>query len=151
GPRGPLWTIGAPLSLTPWQQGIGAISSCRKRPRSKSERGHDGGVGDFMAEDTWDADGIARSVVADSPDAIVALDRDLSVLSWNAAAERLFGWSAEEIVGRRPPIVPDELMAEHNAVLERVRTAADSRGRVSLRTKRFHRDGSLLDLRVDTS
>ncbi|WP_055480897.1 PAS domain-containing protein [Sphaerimonospora mesophila] len=108
-------------------------------------------MGDFKAKDAWDEDGIARAVVAGSPDAIVALDRDLSVLSWNAAAERLFGWPAEEIVGRRPPIVPDELMAEHNAVLERVRTASDARGRVSLRTKRFHRDGALLDLRVDTS
>ncbi|GIH73342.1 PAS domain S-box protein [Sphaerimonospora thailandensis] len=108
-------------------------------------------MGDFEARDEWDEDGIARAVVADSPDAIVALDRDLTVLSWNAAAERLFGWPAEEIIGRRPPIVPDELMAEHNAVFERVRTASDSRSRVSLRTKRFHRDGALLDLRVDTS
>ncbi|MFC0865049.1 PAS domain S-box protein [Sphaerimonospora cavernae] len=108
-------------------------------------------MGDFEAKDEWNEDGIARAVVADSPDAIVALDRDLTVLSWNAAAERLFGWPAEETIGRRPPIVPDELMAEHNAVFERVRTASDSRGRVSLRTKRFHRDGALLDLRVDTS
>ncbi|GAA5047064.1 PAS domain S-box-containing protein [Thermocatellispora tengchongensis] len=82
-----------------------------------------------------------------SPNAIVALDRDQTVLVWNPAAERLFGWSAAEMVGRRSPIVPDELTAEHNAVLERVRTG----GEVSLRTKRFCRDGRLLDVRVDTS
>ncbi|GAB3881128.1 hypothetical protein GCM10027612_09760 [Microbispora bryophytorum subsp. camponoti] len=69
------------------------------------------------------------------------------MLSWNAAAERLFGWPASDLLGRRAPIVPDELMAEHNAVLERVRAG----GRVSLTTKRFHQDGRLLDLRVDTS
>nr|BFE85098.1 hypothetical protein GCM10020093_076990 [Planobispora longispora] len=43
------------------------------------------------------------------------------------------------------PMVPDELTAEHNAVLERVRTG----GQVSLRTKRFRRDGTLLDVRMD--
>src|SRR5690606_11885175 len=54
---------------------------------------------------------------------------------------------AEEVIGRRLPIVPRELMAELNAVLERVRTG----GPVSLRTKRLHRRGTLLDLRLDTS
>ncbi|MEV0582702.1 PAS domain S-box protein [Nonomuraea sp. NPDC050310] len=94
----------------------------------------------------WD-DSLAEAVLASSPNAVVALDRDQTVLAWNPAAERLFGWSAEELVGRRAPIVPGELTAEHNAVLERVRTG----GQVSLRTKRFRRDGTLLDLRVDTS
>jgi PAS domain S-box-containing protein len=103
-------------------------------------------VGDSRSDED-DEDGIARAVLASSPDAIVAVDRDLTVLTWNGAAERLFGWPAGELIGRRAPIVPDELMAEHNAVLERVRNG----GQVSLRTKRFHRDGRLLDLRVDTS
>ncbi|GAA3079104.1 PAS domain S-box protein [Streptosporangium carneum] len=101
-----------------------------------------------MGDDRAESDeGIGRAVVAGAPNAIVALDRDQAVLAWNPAAERLFGWSAEEMVGRRPPVVPEELTAEHNAVLERVRTG----GQVSLRTKRFRRDGSLLDVRVDTS
>ncbi|MFI6921347.1 PAS domain S-box protein [Nonomuraea spiralis] len=88
---------------------------------------------------------IARAVLAGSPNAVVALDRDQSVLVWNAAAEQLFGWTAEEMLGRRAPIVPDELTAEHNAVLERVRTGVQ----VSVRTKRVHKDGRALDLRVD--
>ncbi|WP_327586633.1 PAS domain S-box protein [Nonomuraea sp. NBC_00507] len=92
-------------------------------------------------------DEIARAVLASSPNAVVALDRDQSVLVWNEAAERLFGWTAEEMLGRRAPIVPAELTAELNAVLERVRTG----GQVSLRTKRLHSDGSVLDLRVDIS
>ncbi|GGS87342.1 hypothetical protein GCM10010156_52300 [Planobispora rosea] len=90
-------------------------------------------------------DVVGRAIVAGSPNAVVALDHDQAVLAWNPAAERLFGWSAEEAVGRRVPMVPDELTAEHNAVLERVRTG----GQVSLRTKRFRRDGTLLDVRMD--
>ncbi|TMR99418.1 ATP-binding protein [Nonomuraea basaltis] len=92
-------------------------------------------------------DEIARAVLAGSPNAVVALDRDQSVLVWNDAAERLFGWTAAEMLGRRAPIVPAELTAEHNAVLERVRTG----GQVSLRTKRLHSDGGVLDVRVDIS
>ncbi|MDF5752994.1 PAS domain-containing sensor histidine kinase [Spongiactinospora sp. TRM90649] len=92
-------------------------------------------------------DSIAWAVLDSSPNAIVALDRDQTVLFWNAAAERLFGWSAEEMLGRRPPIVPHELTAEHNAVLERVRTGDE----VSLRTKRFRRDGGLIGVRADIS
>ncbi|MGW4424902.1 PAS domain S-box protein [Streptosporangium sp. NPDC004631] len=100
-----------------------------------------------MGDDRADGDeGIARAVVAGAPNAMVVFDRDQAVLVWNPAAERLFGWSADELLGRRAPVIPEELTAEHNAVLERVRTG----GRVSLRTKRFRRDGSLLDVRVDT-
>ncbi|MER7352268.1 PAS domain S-box protein [Nonomuraea dietziae] len=90
---------------------------------------------------------IAAAVLSSAPNAVVVLDRDQTVLVWNPAAERLFGWSTEEMVGRRAPIVPGELTAEHHAVLERVRTG----GQVSLRTKRFRRDGTVLDVRVDTS
>ncbi|MFE3455667.1 PAS domain S-box protein [Nonomuraea sp. NPDC059194] len=90
---------------------------------------------------------ITAAVLSSAPNAVVVLDRDQTVLVWNPAAERLFGWSYEELAGRRAPIVPGELTAEHNAVLERVRTG----GQVSLRTKRFRRDGTLLDVRIDTS
>ncbi|WP_372500303.1 PAS domain-containing sensor histidine kinase [Sphaerisporangium perillae] len=92
-------------------------------------------------------DGFAHAVLASSPNAVVALDRDLTVLMWNPAAERLFGWTSADMTGRRAPLVPDELVAEHNAVLERVRTG----GPVSLRTKRLRSDGSLLDVGVDIS
>ena len=92
-------------------------------------------------------EGIARAVIASSANAIVALDRDLVVLTWNPAAERLFGWNATELVGRRAPIVPADLVAEQNAVLERVRTG----GPVSLRTKRLRSDDTLIDVVADIS
>ncbi len=114
------------------------------RPTHPPRHVHYGGVGDEWAGSD---DEIARAALDSSPNAVVALDRDQSVLVWNAAAERVFGWAAEEVLGRRAPIVPDELTAEHNAVLERVRTGEP----VSLRTKRLHNDGALLDLRVDIS
>jgi PAS domain S-box-containing protein len=105
---------------------------------------HYGLVGDEWAGSD---DEIARAVLDSSPNAIVVLDRDQTVLVWNPAAERLFGRTAADMLGRRPPIVPVELTAEHHAVLERVRTG----GQVSLRTKRLRADGEVLDVRVDNS
>ncbi|WP_246178496.1 PAS domain-containing protein [Actinomadura decatromicini] len=105
-------------------------------------------------------DPIARAVIESAADAIVAVDQRHRVTVWNPAAERMFGWTAKEMVGRVPPIVPDELTAEHNAVQERLltRRAGDvpgegpgESGQISIATRRFHRDGRLIDVRIDTS
>ena len=99
-------------------------------------------------------DPIARAVIESAADAIVAVDQRHRVTVWNPAAERMFGWTAEEMVGRVPPIVPDELKAEHNAVQERLltrRAGEGDSGQISIATRRFHRDGRLIDVRIDTS
>ena len=92
-------------------------------------------------------DATARAVVESAADAIVAFGTDRTVLLWNPAAERMFGWTAEEVLGAEPPIIPAELAAEHNAVLERIR-AGDQ---ISFATRRACKDGALLDLRIDIS
>src|SRR6266581_468102 len=90
-------------------------------------------------------DATARAVVECAADAIVAFSTERTVLLWNPAAERMFGWSAAEVLGEEPPLIPEELKAEHNAVLERVRTG----GQISFVTRRARKDGKLLDLRID--
>jgi PAS domain S-box-containing protein len=92
-------------------------------------------------------DATARAVVESAADAIVAFGTDRTVLLWNPAAERMFGWRAREVLGTEPPIIPEELQAEHNAVLERIRTG----GQISFATRRARKDGTLLDLRIDIS
>ena len=92
-------------------------------------------------------DATARAVIESAADAIVAFSTDRSVLLWNPAAERMFGWPAAEVLGLAPPIIPEELQAEHNAVLERVRSG----GQLSFVTRRARSDGSLIDLRIDIS
>ncbi|WP_046469185.1 PAS domain S-box protein [Allosalinactinospora lopnorensis] len=89
----------------------------------------------------------ADAVLAFSADAIVAVDSDFRVVVWNPAAERMFGWAAEEVMGTAPPIVPEELLAEHHAVLERVRAGEP----LSIVSRRLRRDGTAIDVRIDTS
>jgi PAS domain S-box-containing protein len=92
-------------------------------------------------------DATARAIIECAADAIIALAPDRTVLVWNPAAERLFGWTATEVVGLEPPIIPAELRAEHNAVLER----AVGGGQVSFATRRVTKAGQVLDLRIDVS
>jgi PAS domain S-box-containing protein len=90
---------------------------------------------------------IARAVVQSAAAAIMAFAADRTVTVWNPAAERMFGWTAAEVIGGQPPIVPEELNAELNAVLERVRGG----GQISFATRRTRKDGSVIDVRIDTS
>src|SRR5258708_17548684 len=59
----------------------------------------------------------------------------------------MFGWKASEVVGLDLAFIPEELKAEHNAVLEHVASG----GQVSFATRRIRKDGALLDVRIDTS
>ena len=92
-------------------------------------------------------DATARTVIECAADAIVAFSTDRTVMLWNPAAERMFGWTAAEVVGLEPQIIPEELKAEHNAVLERVRGG----GQISFATRRIRKDRTAIDLRIDTS
>jgi PAS domain S-box-containing protein len=92
-------------------------------------------------------DATARAVIECAADAIIAFGADRTVTLWNPAAERMFGWKASEVVGLELSFIPEELRAEHNAVLEHVASG----GQVSFATRRIRKDGDLLDLRIDTS
>ena len=92
-------------------------------------------------------DATARAVIECAADAIVAFSTDRTVMLWNPAAERMFGWAAAEVIGLEPQIIPEELKAEHNAVLERVRGG----DQISFATRRIRKDSTIIDVRIDTS
>jgi PAS domain S-box-containing protein len=74
--------------------------------------------------------------------AIVALDRDGRVTLWNNAATRLFGWSAQEVLGRPLPTVPEDRRAEFDEGRVRSQTGEDVVGE----TQRCRKDGSFVDV-----
>jgi PAS domain S-box-containing protein len=89
------------------------------------------------------------AIVASSDDAIVAKNLDGTITSWNAAAERIFGYTAAEAVGRSITlIVPADRLDEEAGILERLRRGE----RIDhYETVRRHRDGSLLDISITVS
>jgi PAS domain S-box-containing protein len=86
------------------------------------------------------------SIVAASPVAIFMLDKDGIVRFWNASAERVFGYSVEEAVGKLPPYLVDEHMADFDANLERVLNDPAPTG--ALATRRRRKDGQIIDVSV---
>ena len=85
-----------------------------------------------------------ETLVEASPTAIVACDPELIVMSWNPAAERLFGYTPAEAIGRHV----DELVGDHGsiraeaeAISQRVFTEP-----IQLVTRRSRKDGSLVDV-----
>ena len=62
------------------------------------------------------------AIVESSDDAIVSKDLNGIVHSWNAAAQRIFGYTAEEMIGRSiTTIIPPELLSEETLILSRIR------------------------------
>lgn len=96
-----------------------------------------------------DAAGLLAAIVQSSHDAIVGKSLDGTVLTWNAAAEEIFGWRAHEMVGgtiRR--IIPDDRQAEEDVILASIRAGE----RVpSFETVRLHKDGREVHVAVTVS
>jgi PAS domain S-box-containing protein len=71
-------------------------------------------------EPTLTAEQLA-ALVEYSDDAIITKDRELRITSWNRAAERIYGWSAEEAIGRPISIIiPPHRSGEERQILDRI-------------------------------
>lgn len=82
------------------------------------------------------------ALIEASPLPIVALTPQQRVTLWSRAAERVFGWSEDEVTGRAHPAVPDDEVAAYRALL-----AAAIRGEVAggIEVSRARKDGTAFD------
>ncbi len=88
-----------------------------------------------------------ESLLQMSPEAIVTVDVDDTVTSWNPAAESLFGYTAEEALGRNI----DDLVARHadlHAEAQRITRMAKEGETGHTFTQRTRKDGSLIDVDI---
>lgn len=94
-----------------------------------------------------------REVVQTAPDAIVLADGEGFILSWNSAAERLFGYAAAEILGQSlTRIMPERYRADHERALARVRTTGDLRLKGTVVTMHgLHQDGREFPIEMSLS
>jgi PAS domain S-box-containing protein len=88
-----------------------------------------------------------EALVLNSPVAIAIMDLDAKIASWNPAAERLFGYTEAQAIGRSI----DDLIAEtpelHEEVLEFTKQIS-SDGRVDAVTRRSRKDGTLVNVEL---
>jgi len=89
------------------------------------------------------------AIVESSNDAIVSKDLNGVITSWNAAAEQLFGYTADEAIGRSiMMIIPEDRADEESVILRHIRAGE----RIEhFETLRRRKDGTLVDLSVTIS
>jgi PAS domain S-box-containing protein len=88
-----------------------------------------------------------QSLLEVSPTAIVTVDPDHKVTSWNPAAEKLFGYSREEAIGEDIDALVANSEAVHHEAVQLSRQTREA-GQVQLTTRRTRKDGSLVDVDV---
>jgi PAS domain S-box-containing protein len=89
------------------------------------------------------------AIVDSSDDAIISKDLDGVILTWNRAAQRLFGYSEAEAVGQPITIIiPPELYGEETDILTRLRAGE---GIEHFETRRLTRNGRFLDVSATIS
>jgi PAS domain S-box-containing protein len=124
-----------------------------ERNRAEEERRH---AEELQALHTQTVDALSSAMTANarldavleaSPLAFITLDREAKVTSWNSAAQRIFGWRAEEVIGQALPFTSDpaeQLQSSFDQTL-----GGGSVQGVEMKQRR--RDGSRFDAAVWTA
>ena len=135
---------------------IGMITTHWRTPHTPSERSLQ--LIDVLARQAADmidrnsADETAQrlaAIVESSNDAIISKDLNGIIATWNKGAERIFGYTAEEIIGKSVLLlIPEELQHEEPLILGRIRNGE----RIEhYETVRRRKDGSLFDVSLTVS
>ena len=94
------------------------------------------------------ADELVKAVVEASPEAITALDAEGVVRMWNPSAERLFGWTAPEVLGGPLPYVPPEERERHQSLVART---ANGEQLSNVELCRRRKDGQQVEFQLSTA
>ena len=92
---------------------------------------------------------LAAAIIEHSDDAVVSKTLDGTVLSWNAAAEAIFGYTAAEMVGHSiTRLFPEGKLKEEQSFIDRILAGQEIS---HFETKRIRKDGSAIDISVTLS
>ncbi|HEX8609543.1 MAG TPA: PAS domain S-box protein, partial [Pedobacter sp.] len=130
--------IDVSLTISPVKDNHGAIIGVSKIARDISDR--------IQAEGN---SAMLSAIVSYSDDAIISKDFDSIVTSWNTSAERLFGYTAAEMIGESiVKLIPPDRREEEPEIISKLRSGE----RVDhFETKRVTKHGSLLDVSLTIS
>ena len=143
------------ISLSPVQteQGMLVLSAIRdvsdhKRLEDELRKAHQE-LSERTDRELWESRSWLAAIVDSSEDAIVGKDLDGIVTSWNRGAEHMYGYAAQEIIGKSISILtprnrPDEIPS----ILEKIKRGE---GLVHYETLRVAKDGRVLQVSVSIS
>jgi PAS domain S-box-containing protein len=131
-------TFDVSLTISPVKDPAGHIIGASRIPRDITQR--------KQGERTT---GLLAAIVDSSDDAIISKSLDGVISSWNKGAERMFGYTADEAIGRHITlIIPPDRRQEEVNILERLKRGE----RIDhFETVRVRKDGTLLDISLTIS
>jgi PAS domain S-box-containing protein len=123
-----------PMSITDYVDNAAAQDAPRESP---------------SADDNAISRALLAAIVESTDDAVVSKSLDGIIRSWNASATRIFGYTAEEIVGKHiTTIIPPELHDEETRIIERIRAGK----RIDhFETVRIAKDGRRIAISITVS
>jgi PAS domain S-box-containing protein len=104
----------------------------------------------YIASDRYRHMQFLQSIVRDTVDAIFLLDPDRKFRVWNPAAERMFGWTAAEVIGKTIHVIypPDLIEAGE---MQRMDADIEQAGHARLETERLAKDGRRVPVDLSVS
>src|SRR5262249_22624343 len=112
--------------------------------------GHVGSVIDITDRKQLESpNAFLAGIVRSSDEAIITKDLDGVITSWNASAQKIFGYSADEAIGRPiTMLIPPDRSEEEPNILRRIRRGE----RIDhYETVRLHKDGTLHNISITVS
>jgi PAS domain S-box-containing protein len=94
---------------------IAFLSSMRRINHHKTGR-NEFPVNSASPKELAVADRSFHALFQDSPFAMVVMDHDANIRLWNPAAEKLFGWKLDEVIGSPLPIIPEDKKEEYRVM-----------------------------------
>ncbi len=128
---------------------IGISKDITERKRSEAELAKAQEENIRLYREAKEAGDYLNSLVEDAGDAIVALDEQKRVISWNNAAEALYGYKSEEVLGKSISfLIPPNQKGELKWIPERVRKGETIRDH---ETQRMAKNGKPVDVSITFS
>ncbi len=101
------------------------------------------------AEETLkESEAFQKALIESSPLPFISIDLQGNVVTWNEAAEKVFGWTEEEVIGKPNPIVPSDKSEEFKSLSKFVLEGNSFSGK---ELKRIRKDGALISISLSTA
>jgi PAS domain S-box-containing protein len=94
-----------------------------------------------------------KTLVTQLGEAVIISDRDENILFWNASAERIFGFTPEEALGKTLSIITPERFRERHSkgYFHTIQTGQTKYGHTLLRVPAVHKDGRSISIAFSVS
>ena len=94
-----------------------------------------------------------KALVSHIGEAVIISDRDENILFWNASAERIFGYSPDEALGKALSIITPERFRERHSkgYFHTIQTGVTRYGNTLLRVPAMHKDGRSISIAFSVS